>query len=123
MEKCEGWVAVWISTIDSYEELEEYTDDTWNSNGEVDSSQFEKDFCFGWYDIDTREFDTVEGTKTFSEMFNRISYKDKFIDKLLIDLENYNPLKFRSFMTIFDTKYHGNGQSDKAVFIGNYKYN
>ena len=122
MQKSEGWKAVWISTIDNYDDLDKYTEDIWDSNGEREMSTFAKEFGIDWYDPDMKEFDLEEEAKTFDELFKGVAHESAYINKLLKDLVDYDAIKFKSFMILQDYQFSGQGNSDKAVFIGNYKY-
>jgi|GEM_PF-1521593 len=118
----EGWKAIWKSPIDNYDDLDGYTEDTWDSNGEREMSPFAKEFGIDWYDPDAREFDLEEDAKSFKYLFNGVSNEDAYVDELLKDLVNYDRAIFRSFMILHDYKYDGQAKSDKAVFVGNYRY-
>ena len=117
-----GWKAVWLSTIDSYEELDAYTEDVWNENGECELSPFARDFRIGWYDADLREFDIRRDAKTFAELFAGVSDEELFIDELLSRLDEFDPGEYRSFMIIDSYRYPGHGSSERAVFVGNFRY-
>lgn len=122
MENLSGWKAVWLSEIDNYEDLDDYTEDTWDSSGERSLSQFATDFGITWYDPDSREFDIETDAESFKDLFSGVSYEENYIDDVIRDLSEFDCKKYKSFMILHDFKYEGEGSSKKAVFIGNYRY-
>ncbi|SHH62358.1 hypothetical protein VA7868_00091 [Vibrio aerogenes CECT 7868] len=72
--------------------------------------------------LDAREFDLEEDAKSFEELFSGVSHEDNFIDDLLMDLSDFEPDKYKSFMILYDYKYEKKHASEMAVFVGNYRY-
>jgi hypothetical protein len=122
MGKLEGWKAVWVSRINNYDDLDEYTEDSWDDNGERSMSLFAKDFAIDWYDPDNREFDLDNDAQTFEELFSGVSHEDKYVNELIKGLGKLDPKEYKSFMVINNYKHDDSGFSPKTVFIGNYKY-
>lgn len=115
MEK-EGYVSLWVGSINSYEELSEYVSLIYTKEGEWKSSPFLKDYDIDMDDFDEDYIESVcikNSVDSLEELICGCSYEEVVIPKFEKMLKSFNE-KINTAILLYNFEYDGTNRVIKT---------
>ncbi|KGT37226.1 immunity 22 family protein [Weizmannia sp. CD-2023] len=112
-------VSLWLGNFRNFDEVEKYTEITYDEEGDSIPSVFEREFKLDYYDRDLIEKDWIPDTKNdIKELLVDFSYDDQLI-KQFINVKLIS--KYNTIILIYNYNYDKNGRSVSSVNKNEYK--
>jgi hypothetical protein len=108
MEK-EGFVSLFIGNSKSYKDLRNYILNSYTEDGDLLSSEFEKDFNIDYYNEDFREVEYYdEPSNDLRVLLEGFSYDEEIIPKFIELCGERLNQEANSVILLYDFQYNGN---------------
>lgn len=112
-------VSLWLGNFRNFDEVEKYTEITYDEEGDSIPSVFEREFKLNYYDRDLIEKDWIPDTKNdIKELLVDFSYDDQLI-KQFINVKLIS--KYNTIILIYNYNYDENGRPVSSVNKNEYK--
>ncbi|WP_339193869.1 immunity 22 family protein [Aeribacillus sp. FSL W8-0870] len=123
MEK-EGFVSLFIGNSKSYKDLQNYILNSYTEDGDLLSSEFEKDFNIDYYNEDFREVEFYdEPSNDLRVLLEGFSYDEEIIPKFIELCGERLNQEANSVILLYNFQYNGNvNEKNQFRFLGTVQY-
>ncbi len=123
MEK-EGFVSLFIGNSKSYNDLQNYILNSYTEDGDLLSSEFEKDFNIDYYNEDFREVEFYdEPSNDLRVLLEGFSYDEEIIPKFIELCGERLNQEANSVILLYNFQYNGNvNEKNQFRFLGTVQY-